>query len=368
MKLLDRYLAREMVIPLLIGQGAVVLMLTGTVLYNNADTFLNYGIPASGIARIAMYFVPYLVHLTMPVAMAVATSLAVTRLARDSEITTVRAAGVSLRRIFLPVLAIGIGLSLLDFAFGEVVVPAANRRFEATMRELTQNVRFLIPQEGQVVQSPDRRYTASIGRIRLMGNTARLYDVMLLVRAAREGAGTAILAPSADYRDGIWTLYDARIHIYENGGLRERFARTQRATINFRIAERVFNAIYLQLPLYTPSATSSFSEMAARVSASQRRGWVNPQELLELQFKLSVPFSCLVFAFLCPPVAMRLTRTGPFVGVLLSIVLVFVYWNTLLAARIIGARYPNVLPPMVAAWGQNVVFSAAGAWLLWKSE
>ena len=52
MKRLDRYLVREMVVPFLIGQCAVVLMLTGTVLYNNSATFLDYGIPAMGVVKI----------------------------------------------------------------------------------------------------------------------------------------------------------------------------------------------------------------------------------------------------------------------------------------------------------------------------
>ena len=67
---LDRYIVREMVVPFLIGQAAVTMMLTGTVLYNNADTFLNFGIPALGIVKIAFYFLPYLISLTMPIAMA----------------------------------------------------------------------------------------------------------------------------------------------------------------------------------------------------------------------------------------------------------------------------------------------------------
>src|SRR5688500_15180569 len=123
MKRLDRYIVREMVVPFLIGQGAVVLMLTGTVLYNNANVFINYEIPAIGVAKIAFYFLPYLIHLTMPVAMAVAASLTVARLSRDSEITAMRAAGISLKRIFVPIFILGILLSIGDFYFGEKVVP-----------------------------------------------------------------------------------------------------------------------------------------------------------------------------------------------------------------------------------------------------
>lgn len=357
-----------MFVPFLIGQAAVVLMLTGTVLYNNADMFLNYNIPASGIARIAMYFAPYLVNLTMPVAMAIAASLAISRLSRDSEITVMRSAGVSLHRIFVPVIFVGIALSAVDFAWGEHVVPWSNRQYEKTMRQLSQGASFLVPQEGQVVQSPDRRYTASIGRIELHGKQAKLHNVMLIVAQPGTQDRTVILADTADYADGVWRLHNAQTHIYENGGIQERFVRTPEAILNFQIAERVFNAIYLQLPLYSTSSTVSFRELGERIATNRRLGWVNPQDLLDYHFKLSVPFSCLVFAIVCPPLALKFARAGSFMGVLLSIVLVFVYWNTLLAAKIIGAKYPNVFPPAIAGWGQDVVFAAIGLYVLRKSE
>jgi lipopolysaccharide export system permease protein len=55
-------------------------------------------------------------------------------------------------------------------------------------------------------------------------------------------------------------------------------------------------------------------------------------------------------------------------GVLLSIILVFLYWNTLLAAKILGTQFADKIPPYVAAWGQNLVFAAIGAYLLWRGE
>src|SRR5258708_3617418 len=178
MKRLDHYLVREMVVPFLIGQCAVVMMLTGTVLYNNAETFLNFGIPALGVAKIALYFMPYLINLTMPVAMAVAASLTVSRLSRDTEITAMRAAGISLKRIFLPIFVAGIALSALDFYFGEKVVPWSNLQYERTMTDLSRNLKFLVPQERQGVQSVVKKYTAYVGRIDMsaQGHPAKLLD------------------------------------------------------------------------------------------------------------------------------------------------------------------------------------------------
>lgn len=368
MKRLDRYFYREMIIPFLIGQAAVVLMLTGTVLYNNANYFLNYRIPALGVLKITFYFMPYLVHLTMPVAMALTASLAVSRLTRDSEITVMRAAGISLKRIFLPVFVIGILISLGDFYLGETIVPWANAQYNRTTRELTRDVRTLVPQARQVVQSPDRKYMLYVGRLEDRKPRARLYDVLIMVHDLRGRYPIVMLANNAEYDDGVITLFDARMHIYEQDGRKERYTRAARTIVNFRLSDRMFNALDLQLPLYS-DATASMSarQLAQRIADQKRTGWVPRLDLLDYHFKLSVPFSCLVFAILCPPMALRFARAGAFMGVLLSIILVFVYWNTLLAAKILGARF-EMIPPLVAGWGQHVLFSAIGLFFLWRGE
>src|SRR4051812_31326893 len=82
MKLIDRSLLREMVVPFLIGQAAIVLMLIGSVLYNNATILLMNRVPLEYVAKLILYFLPFLIHMTMPVAMAVGASLAVSRLGR----------------------------------------------------------------------------------------------------------------------------------------------------------------------------------------------------------------------------------------------------------------------------------------------
>ena len=123
MKILSRYMLKEMVVPFLIGLAGVVMMLTGSVLYNNADTFLQNKVPVEYIVRLAMYFVPFLINMTMPVGMAMAASLAVSRMARDSEITVLRAAGASLIRIFMPIFVAGLLVSIADFYWGEYIVP-----------------------------------------------------------------------------------------------------------------------------------------------------------------------------------------------------------------------------------------------------
>jgi LPS export ABC transporter permease LptG len=369
LKRLDRYMLREMGAPFLVGQAAVAVMLTGTVLYNNADTFINYSIPAMGIAKIAFYFLPYLISLTMPVAVAIGSSLMVSRMARDSEITVMRAAGISLRRIFLPVIFLGLVFSGFDFWFGEKVVPAANVAFEKTLSALSRNIQFLVPTANQFVQSPDKKYGVMVGSIQPhKDGTATLSNVLVTIYGPAGSLPSIVMANTADYADGVWTLHDAKSHVYTNGGRDEQYMEVKTWKMNLRLAERAFNSIMLQLPLYSSAATRTFSELNAQVQQQRKFGYKNDRDLLEWHFKLSVPFSCLVFAIVCPPLALRFARAGSFMGVLLSIAVVFVYWNTLLAAKIIGGHNPNLLPPAVAGWGQNIIFSIIGLVMLRREE
>src|SRR5947199_7219490 len=136
MRLLDRTLLREMIVPFLIGQAAIVLMLIGSVLYNNATVLLMNQVPLVYVAKLILYFLPFLIHMTMPVAMAVGASLAVSRLGRDSEITVMRASGASLVRIFMPFFLTGLVVSVGDFFFGELVVRLSVQRLEAVLAQI----------------------------------------------------------------------------------------------------------------------------------------------------------------------------------------------------------------------------------------
>src|ERR1043166_6413128 len=180
MKLLDRSLLREMVVPFLIGQAAIVLMLIGSVLYNNATVLLMNQVPLVYFGKIILYFIPFLLHMTMPVAMAVGASLAVSRLGRDSEITVMRASGASLIRIFRPISLVGLIVSIADFYFGEYVVPASVQRFDAVLAEIPNNIPRLAPLAGQWIISSDQSYALFVKTMIPQGHTIELHGVLIV--------------------------------------------------------------------------------------------------------------------------------------------------------------------------------------------
>ena len=382
MKILDRYMLSEMVVPFLIGQGAIVLLLTGSVLYNNADVLLANQVPLRFIVRMVLYFIPFLVHMTMPVAMAVAASLAVSRLGRDSEITVLRAAGISMTRIFLPIFLTGLVVSVGDFFFGEYLVPKSIEKFQGVLDEIPTQLKTLAPVPGQWINSADNSYNINIRSLFRRRGYIELHGIEIVAspQAVSTGEVTQIVVFSENglFQNGVWTLYKPSSFRYngKNADWEKLLpAPDGRFVLNISVDPQAFkSAFQLQLPMWkmAGSSTRTFWQLKEDVKRNAAQGIVDPYAILNYHFKLSVPFSCLVMALCCPPMAMRFAKGGGFMGTLLSICLVFVYWNTMLLMRILGSVGPEggapLLAPHIAAWMQNVVFVVIGLIVLRRSE
>ncbi len=384
MKRLDRYILREMTVPFLIGQAAIVLMLTGTVLYNNANTLLQNQVPVVFVVRMVLFFLPFLIHMTMPVAMAVGASLAVSRLGRDSEITVMRASGVSLTRIFAPFFVLGFLVSVGDFYFGEKVVPPSIQRLNAVFGELPSKLKRLSPQSGQFFNSMDQSYSLMVRSMVPMKDYIRLRDVLIVASPKAVFNGEAdrpliVYAKTGKFDAGKWILDHPSFASYNmetKSKLKLSDNNQSTFTLYTPIDPSVFQSTFnLQFPMWEmgkTSATRTFAELGSILERNREQKIEDRYTLLDYHFKLSVPFSCLVMALCCPPLALRFARGGGFMGTLLSIGLVFVYWNTMLLMRILGSPGPDngppLLHPIVAAWSQNVIFTLVGLFALRRSE
>lgn len=379
MKILPRYIVLEMIVPFLIGLAAVVMLLTGSVLYNNADIFLQNQIPVQYIMRLALFFVPFLVNMTMPVGMAVAASLAVSRMARDSEITVLRASGASLVRIFMPIFVCGLLVSVVDFFWGEYVVPASITRYSAVINELPTQIKQIAPPSGEYITAPDNSYVIGVRNMEQKVSYIDLRGISIISGLhTLIGAETQPFVLSADhgrYEKGNWILDNAQIYTYD---LRkpENWSRgtARRITKYINVDPQSFaGSFQLQMPMgkMADSSRLTFMQLGQNIKNNRRLNIHDYSAELDYHFKLSVPFSCLVMALCCPPLALRFARGGGFMGTLLSICLVFVYWNTLLLARILGTPQAGgtpLLQPYVAAWSQNVLFVVVGLIVLKRSE
>ncbi len=352
---LDRYVVREMLIPLAIGTLAILLMLIGNLLFNYAPLFFSYGVPVIAVAQFVVYYTPYLMVLSLPVGTAVGTALTVNRLARDSEITVMRMAGISLRRIFLPLLLVGLLMSGANYWLNEHIVPPAMREFN----KLRNRVFLMAPVPNLTSNAvlKVQNYMIGVGLAEQRGDKVLLEEVLLFERRT-QNSWLVVQAPRGTYQDGIWELETPTV-LYIEGKRIVEVRDSPRLVINLQVALQDF--------FVTPEPEEQTrAQLREQIERNRQMGYHNPRLEVSYHLKVAMPMACFVLALCSPVLSFWLARAGSFVGVLLSIVLVFVFWNTFLLFRLLGDQ--GILPPLLSAWLPNILFGVGGFYLIYRAE
>lgn len=357
MKRIDRYVLKELFIPFLIGTISVVLMFQANYLIKELKEFQLQSVPLSAILQIVLYRTPSFLQLTLPVGMSLAASLAVSRLARESELTAMRASGTSILRVLVPIALFGILVSLASYLLVEKVMPVSERK--AKKIEIEAAILGSGPQLRSNVIVKLQNYTATFGTVTGGPDKVIQLDEILLVERPRPGTVNLIGAKHGTYQDGVWRLSDCYAWEIVGDQLTD-FKPRDDVVINERITVQDF---------FSPPDANEMStgDLSNAIAAGKRSGQDMTRQEVIFHTKYSLPVSCAVFAFIGPMFAVWLSRSGAFVGVLLSIVIVFLYYNIyIITTEILGNH--GTVSPWLAAWLPNFVFIVLGALIVRRLE
>ncbi len=349
MKRLDRYLISELIVPFLVGTLAVVLMFQANLLIAQMKYLQLQHVPATAILQVILYKTPFFLNMTLPVGTSLAASLAISRLARETELTAMRSAGVSIRRVVLPIALFGALVGIGNYYLVEKVVPPAEKRAGKTLREL-----------GILSASPEfqanaviylKRGAASFGSVSRGPDKSIYLSDILLIERPRPGEVSFITAPQGEYRDGMWTFRDP--YVFQLKGIDLLAAKPQEDMV---INERIVISDLFSAPM--PEEQTA-AQLRQAIEDGKKLGRNTRMQEVSYHVRYSVPVSCMVFAIVAPVFAIAFARSGGFVGVLLSIVLVFAYYNAfVISTEVLGRT--GVLPPWLSAWLPNLIFAALG--------
>ena len=131
MKILNRHVAREILIPFALAFLVMTfLTLVGDLLQELAERFTSRGLGLGDIGMIILYMLPTMMIYTIPIALLFATLAAYVQFSQDGEIVAMKAAGIPLRRIFAPAILIGAAATMFLFALCLEVSPWARRELK----------------------------------------------------------------------------------------------------------------------------------------------------------------------------------------------------------------------------------------------
>ena len=353
--ILDRYMLTELAGPFGFGLAAFTLIFAATQLLNLGRLVSTEHAPVWAAIEIFFWQLPAEMGLVLPMALLLGTLLAIQRLSGESEITAMKAGGISFMRMTVPLLAAGFMMSLVTFVVQEIVAPFASDQIteiqntvishtSAFNRDLT--VSAPLPGGGRQVTFATA-YEA---------HTQALLHVTLIQYDKHNNAQQIVFADRADFAAAQWTLENASIYRFNPDGT--VIAEPHIATQQIALGEDPSD-IVRRIKQNDPENMSR-SEIRAIVASGQLTSTEYSKYVTTYQEKLAQPFACFVFVLIAIPFGMRAARSGggTSVGFGFAVAIVFVYYIVLTIFSYISEAYVFFAP--VWAWTPNIIFTIFG--------
>jgi lipopolysaccharide export system permease protein len=350
-KVIDRYVFMEMIGPFLVGVVGFVLVMAVDLLFTMADLIINKGVPLWAVVKLLVYKLPSIMVLTFPVSTLFATAMCLGRLSKDNEIVALRTSGINLFRISIPIILIGILVSLASYFTNEKLVPHANLVSTKLIRQIIYKKPLPEVKENVFFKDAHERYYYA----RRVDLEKKAMESIMVFEVTEEKFPRVILSQQATFSGKVWDLKNGVIHKYDENGFLKYEANF--ANMKLTVSDDVMN-----FDDHKSSQEMSSGELKNMIAVLDKGGASTYAMRTELLMKYSVPITCFVFALIGIPFSLPSPRSGRTWGMVVTIVFMFTFYVFASIFRSLGKG--GVLPPAVAAFTPQLSFTVIGGLLL----
>jgi len=355
-KILDRYIIKEVMSFVALAVAALTIMLIMQTLFELMEMLINKKVGWLYIVKLLAYRLPAFLVVTFPISLLAASELAIGNLSTNGEITAMRAGGISLRRIIFPFLVAAFGISVLSFAINDYIVPEANHISQNIIREIVLKKGPPNIKRNVFFRDAENRYFY----INYFDEKNMIMKDIMVYEMTREKFPRTITAKTGKWEIDTWKLENGTIYNYdEDGKITYEMSFTNLDIIVKEDLQKFFKN------QRTPQEMSS-TELKQQITILDQAGADTKNFEVDYHMKYSVPFSGLIFVLLGVPLGLRVKRGSKATGVIISIVLVFLYYILLSTTRSFGRG--GVISPFLAAWLANIIFGFLGIVIMTRSE
>ena len=357
MRILDRYVTRNFLqIYFYCIAGFISIWLIFDV-SDNISTFIDEHVGLLLVIRYYASQLPQVFIILLPVSLLLSLLFALGRMSRANEIVSMLTAGVSLPRVLLPLIGMGLLTVTASMALNYSLAPHAELARKTFLAEAQSRPSRYI--QGQIFRNRTDSRTWFVQNFLPRGNTFN--NVQVLQQDANDNIVTNYVASRATYRPETknWELETVKVVHYDHAG-------------NI-VDEQIYPSLKIEHWSETPFRLGSANERAEFLSLPELREYLHynsdfPATLLapfrtHLQYRLALPWTCLVVVCIAAPLGIGYSRRGVLSSVAAAVLLVFTmnFLVHLFLALGEGAR----VPAWIAAWTPNILFTVIGLYLLY---
>ncbi len=351
--ILDRYISRMYLRVVGLSFLALLGIFYIATFLDKTDKLFKGEASTTMILTLLVYMTPQFVYYVIPIGALLSVLITFGLLSKSSELTVMKACGISLYRAALPLVALSLVWTTILFGLEQQVMARSNRKAEildARIRNLQPktfdplNRRWVVARDGNIYNY--RYFDADQHVMHGLSIYSPAEDAWRLERQT--------FAVRAEFRSGTWRGF--------NGWIQEFTADSAGHWQPF--AERV-------LPLEAPEYFETEQPLAELMTVAELRRYIEElhdsgfnvvPSMVELQRKVAFPFVTVVMTLVALPFGVTMGRRGALYGIGLAIVLALAYW--LLFSVFLAIGRTGLLSPVLAAWTPNIIVVGCAIYLL----
>ncbi len=355
-QILDSYVLSSFLFYFAVTLFCLVTMSQVFIFFDLLGDVVKNHIPMSHVVKYHLYLTPSLIYTTLPIAVLVSILATFGVMTKNNEVTAFKACGISVRRLGIPVLLMSGALSALLFAFDYSYIPQANQIQDAILNEI----------KGRPVQTylhPERKWIIHDYRIFYFKYFDPSEKLMVEPYVFELDPKSFHVVREISANRARWQQ-NINAWVWEQGqatnlcGVDECSVQKFTATTFAEIAETPDDF----LKEVKQDKQMNYIELGQYIRGLQETGFDTVKLHVQYYKKFAVPVFALIMALISVPFGFLVGNRGAMTGIGVGMAVAMTY----LATGLLFDQFGNVnlLPPMVAAWAPDTVFSVAGLYLM----
>jgi lipopolysaccharide export system permease protein len=356
LKILDRYILKEFLKFVGITGITLIVLFIVVDLFGRIKNFSINQATAVQIVSYIIFSIPMIISYILPPTVLLATLLTYTSLSKFSEITAMKANGISLYRISIPPLLFAVLISIFLFFFNELITPPAEEQKERVL-----HVEIEKQRASGVFKKHEIWYLGenTIYNFKIFyAKTDTIKGITINYLNPDFTLKSRIDADTAEWKDNQWVFYNVLKTHFDKDNL-PVLERSKEEVINIPEKPSDFKIIQKD------AEKMGYFELNKYVNKIEKEGYDVQLYLVDLQGKIAVPFVVIILVIIGVSFSLRLERSG---GVMQSIgvgiFIGFSYFVVHAFGMTLGKS--GMLPPLLAAWAANIIFSVAAVLLFYR--
>lgn len=348
MKLIDKYLIRQFLQTVFFALLAFILIFLVIDAMENLDDFIDQNVPALKIIHYYIVFTPEIIKLITPVAVLFGALFTAGKASSLSELTAIRASGVSLYRFMAPFVVTALVISFISLYFGGYIVPMANKT--KIYIEQTYLKKGLIFTGSNIYFQDTRTKIVSISFFDSNLNQANKVSIQDFNKNDLTEMVNRIDASKLEYdsSSGNWIAYKGIERTFTNK------AETAKYFDSLMITNLHFKPVDLTKKQEKP-AEMDLGELSDLID-SQKRAGTNPTVAqIEYHSRFAFAMTSVIIVLFGLPISANKRKSGLAVQVGINILIAFVYLVFMKVSQAFGKN--GALDPIFTAWFANLIFA-----------